>query len=103
MPILNYGLLTGAVINAIPYKSGGDHYQIELSGAGICVGERILFGSYSASVDVQKESAALVFGGRIPLDILISHRLPLESIKKAFDLATRPTADSLKIVVNPNG
>jgi L-iditol 2-dehydrogenase len=77
--------------------------RIELSGAGICVGERILFGSYSASVDVQKESAALVFGGRIPLDILISHRLPLESIKKAFDLATRPTADSLKIVVNPNG
>jgi len=34
MPILHYGLLTGAVINAIPYKSGADHYQIELSAAG---------------------------------------------------------------------
>ena len=29
--------------------------------------------------------------------------LPLESIQKAFELATRPTAESLKIVVNPNG
>jgi uncharacterized protein YukJ len=34
MPIQNYGLLTGAVINAIPYKSGADHYQIELSATG---------------------------------------------------------------------
>jgi uncharacterized protein YukJ len=34
MPIQNYGLLTGAVINAIPYKSGADHYQIELSASG---------------------------------------------------------------------
>jgi L-iditol 2-dehydrogenase len=77
--------------------------RIELSGASICVGERILSGCYSASVDVQKESADLVFGGKIPLHLLISHRLPLESIQEAFDLATRPTADSLKIVVNPNG
>lgn len=77
--------------------------RIELSGASICVGERILFGSYSASVDVQKQSAGLVFGGKIPLHLLISHRMPLESIQKAFELATRPTADSLKIVVHPNG
>jgi L-iditol 2-dehydrogenase len=77
--------------------------RVELSGASICVGERILYGSYSASVDVQKQSADLVFGGKIPLHLLISHRLPLESIQKAFELATRPTADSLKIVVNPNG
>lgn len=46
MPILNYGLLTGAVINAIPYKSGGDHYQIELSGAGSLY--RIAVDVYSA-------------------------------------------------------
>jgi L-iditol 2-dehydrogenase len=77
--------------------------RIELAGASICVGERILSGSYSASVDVQKQSAALVFGGKIPLHLLISHRLPLQSIQQAFELATRPTADSLKIVVNPNG
>ncbi len=75
--------------------------RIELSGASICVGERILFGSYSASVDVQKQSADLVFGGKLPLDLLISHRMPLARIHDAFQLATKPTAESLKIVVTP--
>src|SRR5581483_852998 len=40
--------------------------RIELSGADVCVGERTIFGSYSASVDLQKESAELVFGGELP-------------------------------------
>jgi L-iditol 2-dehydrogenase len=76
--------------------------RIELSGASICVGERILLGSYSASVDVQKQSAGLVFSGKLPLDLLISHRMPLARIHDAFQLATKPTAESLKIVVNPH-
>ena len=41
--------------------------RIEVSGADICMGERILCGSYSASVDVQKESADLVFSGALPV------------------------------------
>jgi len=77
--------------------------RVELSGASICVGERILMGSYSASVDLQTESADLVFSGRLPLHLLISHRLPLERIHDAFELATHPKNGSLKIVVNPNG
>jgi uncharacterized protein YukJ len=46
MPIPNYGLLTGTVINAIPYKTGADHYQIELSAAGSIY--RIAVDVYSA-------------------------------------------------------
>ena len=46
MPIPNYGLLTGSVINAIPYKTGADHYQIELSAAGSLY--RIAVDVYSA-------------------------------------------------------
>ena len=37
--------------------------RVEVSGAAICVGERSLFGCYSASVELQKESAELVFSG----------------------------------------
>ncbi len=33
--------------------------RIEVSGADVCVGERVIFGSYSASVDLQRESADL--------------------------------------------
>jgi L-iditol 2-dehydrogenase len=75
--------------------------QVELSGADICVGERTLFGSYSASVDVQKESARLVFSGELPVEDLISHRLPLGSIEAGIELATHPDEESLKIVMQP--
>jgi L-iditol 2-dehydrogenase len=75
--------------------------QIEASGADICVGERTLFGSYSASVDLQKESAHLVFEGKLPVEELISHRLPLVKICSGFDLALHPESKSLKIIVQP--
>jgi L-iditol 2-dehydrogenase len=75
--------------------------QIEASGADICVGERTLFGCYSASVDLQKESAHLVFSGELPVEELISHRLPLVKIRSGFHLALHPESKSLKIIVQP--
>ncbi len=75
--------------------------RIDLSGADICVGERVLMGSYSASVDLQEESANLVFSGALPVSELISHRFPLERIAEGFERALHPTDKSLKIVVQP--
>jgi L-iditol 2-dehydrogenase len=75
--------------------------RIEASGADICVGERKLFGCYSASVDLQKESAELVFSGALPVEELISHRLPLGKIRSGFEMALHPDARSLKIIVQP--
>jgi len=75
--------------------------RVEVSGASICVGERTLFGCYSASVDLQKESADLVFSGALPVEELISHRLPLVKIRSGFDLALHPGPESLKIIVQP--
>lgn len=84
------------------FAQTSDKERIELSGAPLCVGERTLFGSYSASVDLQKESAALVFGNRLPIARLISHRMPLARIGEAFHLATHPTEESLKVIVECN-
>ena len=75
--------------------------RIEVSGADVCVGERVLFGSYSASVDIQKESANLVFSGDLPVQELVSHRLPLNQIREGIDLALHPEPKSLKIIVQP--
>jgi L-iditol 2-dehydrogenase len=75
--------------------------RIEASGADICVGERSLLGCYSASVDLQAESANLVFGGGVPVEELISHRLPLVKIRSGIDLALHPGPNSLKIIVQP--
>jgi L-iditol 2-dehydrogenase len=75
--------------------------RVELSGADICVGERTLFGCYSASVDLQSESARLVFSGELPVEDLVSHRLPLERIGYGIELALHPDDQSLKVVVEP--
>jgi L-iditol 2-dehydrogenase len=75
--------------------------RIEASGADICVGERSLLGCYSASVDLQRESANLVFNGELPVDELISHKLPLINIRSGIELALHPGPKSLKIVVQP--
>jgi L-iditol 2-dehydrogenase len=87
------------------FAQTSDKERIELSGASICVGERILLGSYSASVDLQKQAAELVFSGKLPLDLLISHRVPLDKIEFAFRLARRPGdfpgENPLKVIVCP--
>jgi L-iditol 2-dehydrogenase len=83
------------------FSQTSDKERVEVSGADICVGERTIFGSYSASVDLQKESARLVFGGSLPLEDLISHRLPLDQIASGFRLARQPDERSLKIIVQP--
>ncbi len=83
------------------FAQTSDQERIELSGADICKGERTLFGAYSASVDLQKQSAELVFSGELPVEELISHRLPLDRIMSGFDLALRPDGQSLKIIVQP--
>ena len=75
--------------------------RIETTGADLCVGERTLLGCYSASIDLQKQSANLVFGGEIPVEALISHCLPLVKIRSGIDLALHPGPKSLKIIVQP--
>ena len=101
----------GIVEQAVKYSRPGSRIllfaqtshqeRIEVSGADICVGERSLFGSYSASVDLQKESSSLVFSGALPVEELISHRFPLDQIRSGIGLALHPEPQSLKIMVQP--
>ena len=74
---------------------------VSISGADICVGERQLIGSYSASVDLQKESADLVFSGQLPVEDMISHRVPLPDLKLGIERALHPGDGSMKIIVQP--
>jgi L-iditol 2-dehydrogenase len=83
------------------FSQTSDKERIEVSGADICMGERTMFGSYSASIDCQKLSSELVFSGALPVEELISHRLPLNQIRSGFHLALHPDEGSLKIIVQP--
>src|SRR5258706_9954096 len=69
--------------------------------AAVCVDEKTLLGSYSASVDLQEESLRFVFGHAMNLEKLITHRFPLEKSVEGLELAAHPQADSMKAVIQP--
>jgi len=75
--------------------------QATIDPAAVCVDEKSLLGSYSASVDLQAESVSFVMGREMDLTRLISHRFPLERSPEALRLAAHPEPDSLKIVLQP--
>ena len=75
--------------------------EVTIDPAAICVDEKVLLGSYSASVALQEESIRLVFSGEVDFTRLITHRFPLERAVEAFELAANPGPDSMKIVVQP--
>ena len=73
--------------------------ELTFPAAAVGVEEKEILGSYSASVDEQEESAALVFERRLPVRELISHRFPLERIADALEMAARPADNTLKVVI----
>jgi L-iditol 2-dehydrogenase len=81
------------------------HGSASIDPAAVCVDEKTLVGSYSASVDVQEEGVRLAFEGYrngYDLTSLISHRFPLERAAEAIEFASHPKADSMKIMIEAN-
>ena len=69
--------------------------------AAVCVDEKTLLGSYSASVELQEESVRFVMNREMDLEQLISHRYPLTESVEALHRAARPQPDTMKIVIQP--
>jgi L-iditol 2-dehydrogenase len=77
------------------------HGEALIDPAAICVDEKTLVGSYSASVDLQDESIRFVMNRVIDLERLVSHRFPLSESPQALDLAAHPQPSSMKIMIQP--
>ena len=75
--------------------------EVVVDPAAICVDEKSLVGSYSASVDLQEDSVRFVMSREMDLERLISHRFPLPESARALDLAAHPQPSSMKIVIQP--
>src|ERR1700683_4364012 len=75
--------------------------EVVVDPAAICVDEKMLVGSYSASVDLQEESVQFVMNKEMDLEQLISHRFPLQDSARALELAAHPQPASMKIVIQP--
>jgi L-iditol 2-dehydrogenase len=75
--------------------------EVVVDPAAICVDEKALIGSYSASVDLQEESVRFVMNREMDLEQLISHRFPLQDAPQALELAAHPQPSSMKVVIQP--
>jgi len=75
------------------------HGEVVIDPAAICVDEKTLVGSYSASVDLQEESVRFVMNREMDLERLVSHRFPLSQSPQALELAAHPQPSSMKIVI----
>jgi len=75
--------------------------EVVIDPAAICVDEKSLVGSYSASIDLQQASVRFVMGREMDLERLISHRFPLRESARALELAAHPQPSSMKIVIQP--
>jgi L-iditol 2-dehydrogenase len=80
------------------------HGQANFDPGAVCMDEKTLLGSYSASAAILDEVTNLVLGGyRNGFDLtqLISHRFSLEQAAEAIQVASHPTAASMKIMIEP--
>ncbi|HYK48442.1 MAG TPA: zinc-dependent dehydrogenase [Terriglobales bacterium] len=75
--------------------------EVTVDPAAVCVDEKTLLGSYSASVELQEESVRFVMNREMDLEQLISHRFPLSESVEALGRAADPQPDSMKIVIQP--
>src|SRR5215470_13182565 len=77
--------------------------RIEFPAAAVGIDEKEILGSYSAAVDIQDEAAALVLLKKLPVMEIVTHRFPLDRIQEALELAAKPTAESLKVLITHAG
>jgi L-iditol 2-dehydrogenase len=73
--------------------------RIEFPASAVGIDEKEILGSYSAAVDIQQAAADLVLNRKLPVMEIVTHRFPLARIQEGLDLAVKPTAESLKILV----
>ena len=73
--------------------------KIEFPAAAVGIDEKEILGSYSAAVDIQEQAAALVLQKKLPVLEIVTHRFPLDRIQEALELAAKPTAESLKVLI----
>ncbi len=75
--------------------------KISVDASRICMEEKKLIGSYSASVELQEKAAHLIFARKVNVARLISHRFALEMLPDGIQLASHPSEHSLKVVIQP--
>ncbi len=74
---------------------------IPVDASRICMEEKRLIGSYSASVELQAKAAHLIYTRRVNVARLVTHRFALDLLPEGIRIASHPSEDSLKVIIQP--
>jgi L-iditol 2-dehydrogenase len=61
-----------------------------------------LVSTYAGALADCREALGLIAAGAVPVEEMITHRLPLEEIQRGFDLVLKG-GEALKVIIRPNG
>jgi L-iditol 2-dehydrogenase len=75
--------------------------KIPVDASCVCIQEKQLIGSYSSSIELQDKSAKMIFERQVNVARLVTHRFALELLPEAIELASHPSEDSLKVMIQP--
>jgi L-iditol 2-dehydrogenase len=75
--------------------------KISVDASCICMQEKQLIGSYSSSIELQGKTAKLIFERQVNVARLVTHRFALELLPEAIQLASHPSEESLKVMIQP--
>jgi L-iditol 2-dehydrogenase len=75
--------------------------RIAVDASCICMQEKRLIGSYSSSIELQDKAARMIFGREVKVARLVTHRFALEQLQEGVELASHPSVDSLKVMIQP--
>ncbi len=75
--------------------------KITVDASCICMQEKQLIGSYSSSIELQNKAARMIFSREVNVARLVTHRYPLEQLTDGVWLASHPTVESLKVIIQP--
>lgn len=90
----------GTVVLFSPFSP---HTKVQVDLNRLYFGELTLTASYSCAAKETRRALALIATGKVPVDALVSHRLPLEGVGEGILRTAAAGDDWLKAIVYPNG
>jgi L-iditol 2-dehydrogenase len=88
----------GGCVMVFAATAPGETAELDLG--RLCLAEKEIRTSYSASVAVQDEAATAVFSREVRVAELVTHRLPLAEAARAFELASSARPGVLKVMLD---
>jgi L-iditol 2-dehydrogenase len=85
------------------FAAAGPDKKLEIPVTRFWFAQPTIHFSYGAAPRDLREAIEWIASGKVCVRDLITHRLGIDQIREAFDLASNPRGNSLKIIIRPDG